>query len=112
MRTIRLLFILILFTLLPAGFAHGQAVMEKDHTWHMYIGTDEFISYDAFQVYTPGGNINLRINFLIDPENPYIQWAREEGPITFDIVITTRGFKVPSTITFFPNGRVKVNGHL
>jgi hypothetical protein len=44
--------------------------------------------------------------------DPLVLVAIEEGPITFDFFVTTGSIVVPCTVTVFPNGRLKVNGHL
>jgi hypothetical protein len=112
MKNLRIVLVLVLLSFIFPVPASSQAVVVKDHVWHLNTGYKTYDSYDAQGVYTPGGNINLRINFQMDMNDPLVLVAIEEGPITFDFFVTTGSIVVPCTVTVFPNGRLKVNGHL
>lgn len=112
MKSFRIVFAFLVLSLLFSLPASSQALVVRDHVWHLNTGFKTYDSYDAQGVYTPFGKINLRINFQLDSKDPLVQIALQEGPITFDFYVTTGGIAVPCTITVFPNGRLKVNGHL
>jgi hypothetical protein len=112
MKALKIVFALIFLSCLSAGTAKAQAILVKDHPWHLETGYGYYESYDAQGVYTPGGNINIRINFLLDLKDPLILIAKEEGPFSFEFFVTTQKIIVPCTVTVFPNGRVKINAHL
>jgi len=112
MKSFRIVFAIFVLCFVFSGPASSQALVVKDHVWHLDTGYKTYDSYDAQGVYTPFGNINIRINFQLDTKDPLVLIAIEEGPISFDFFITTGDIVVPCTITVFPNGRLKVNGHL
>jgi hypothetical protein len=112
MKTLKIVLVSVILSFLLAGTASAQAIVVKDHPWHLETGYGYYESFDAQGVYTPGGNINIRINFLLDLKDPLILIAREEGPFSFEFFVTTQKIIVPCTVTVFPNGRVKINAHL
>ncbi len=112
MKSFKFYFAIVVLSLIFSGPVSSQSLVVKDHVWHLDTGFKTYDSYDAHGVYTPFGNINLRINFQLDMRDPLVLIAVEEGPITFGLDITTGGIVVPCMVTVFPNGRLKVNGHL
>ena len=117
MKNLKIVFAFIALSFVFCSPVSSQALLVKDHVWHLNTGFKTYDSYDAQGVYTPIGNINIRINFQLDMDDELVLIAKQEGrPISFDYFVKTKvtgvEIVVPCTFTVFPNGRLKVNGHL
>lgn len=109
MKKFILLFALIVSGVILANTANAQAVVTKDRAWGYY----GYESYDSHEVITPDGKFNVRLNFQFDLDHPMIVQAIEAGEPVRGTVLTWSPFGIYflAQVTFYPNGRVKINGH-
>lgn len=108
MKTLKVLLVTLILGGIFATTANAQADVVKDQDWYYY----GYVSYDAHEVVTPDGTINLRVNFLFDLDHYRIVEAILYGNYSISSNAISDYGVIPCTITFYQNGRVKVNGHL
>jgi len=111
MKTKSFFLTLILICFIGISQINAQALVQKDDTWG-YMG---YVSFDAHEVITPDGTVNLRVNFQFDLTHPMILDAIANGPYQIDVPvyghIDDYYYSFIATATVYPNGRVKINGH-
>ncbi|MFZ5431264.1 MAG: hypothetical protein ACOZDD_13595 [Bacteroidota bacterium] len=107
MKTLKILVVTIFLACIAATSAYAQAEVVKDQNWY-YMG---YVSYDAQQVVTPDGTINLRVNFKFDLTHPYIVQAILYGTWSMNVWAHGDFGSLLGTMTFYRNGRVMFNGH-
>mgnify|MGYP003593512176 CR=1 FL=1 len=109
MKAIKFIFVTLFLCAFALTEVNAQAVVVKDQTWWAF---GYYESYDAQEVLTPDGTVNLRINFQFDLTDPMIVEAILNGPYSIEDFAWGDNGMIPIVVTFYPNGRVKVNGHL
>lgn len=107
MKALKLISAFFIFGCIFASTVHAQAVVVKDQTWKLF-GCE---SYDAHEVLTPNGTVNLRINFMLNLTNKYIFKAITHGVYSETIWAVGDNGTVECTGTYYPDGRVMVIGH-
>ena len=107
MKALKILFVFTVLSCFAVATADSEAVVVKDQTWYFW----GYESYDAHQVVAPDGTINLRVNWIFSLDDPMIVEAILNGAYTMDVWAFGDGFAILTQVTFFPNGRVKLNGH-
>lgn len=107
MKTIRILLVTLFLGCIAATSVNAQAQVVKDQDWY-YMG---YTSYDAQQVVTPDGTVNLRINWKFDMDDPMILQAIMYGNYTIQVWAWGDFGLLLGTVTVYKNGRVMFNGH-
>ena len=107
MKEIKLILALFIFSCIFAGTVDAQAVVVKDQPWFLFGQETDY----AHEVLTPSGRVNLKINFMLPPDNYWILIAKSIGPFSIEVTAERENVKVYGTGTFFPDGRVMVIGH-
>jgi hypothetical protein len=108
MKTLKVFLVTLFLSSMVATAVNAQAVIVKDQNWYYY----GYVSYDAHEVVTPDGTINLRINWQFNMDDPMILEAIMNGSYSIAVNAISDYGVVPGIATFFKNGRVKFNGHL
>lgn len=110
MKTLKSIFIILFLSLILVSMADAQAIVQKDQVYSLdFYGYYE--SFDSQQVVTPDGTINIRINFMLPLDHPYINMAILYGPISMYARVPTIYGTLVGILTFYPNGRVMFNAH-
>ena len=72
---------------------------------------NQYVSYDAHEVITPDGSVNVRGNFMCDLTESYIIKAIVSGEYEQEWDFLTQNIdgiwcQIHAIVTFYPNGRV------
>lgn len=107
MKSLKILLVTLFLSCVAATASHAQAVVEKDQNWHF----ENYVSYDSHQVVTPNGTINLRVNWKLELDHPYIAYAILNGTWSVEVNANGNFGTIVGTLTFYRTGRVMFSGH-
>lgn len=110
MKTLKSIFIILFLSLILVSMADAQALVQKDQVYSLdFFGYYE--SFDSHEVVTPDGTVNIRVNFMLPLDHPYIAYAALYGPVSIYAGVSTVYGTLVGILTFYPNGKVMFNAH-
>lgn len=115
MKVIKFIFVTLFLCAFALTEVNAQATVVKDDLgyWAIYAPSGYYYAYDSQEVLTPDGTLNLRINIQLPLDDEWVVEAILNGKYELEgWYANTMAGVIPVIITIYPNGRLKVEGHL
>jgi hypothetical protein len=112
MKSLRIVFIILIFSCFSTNLVEAQALVIKGQTWTLYTGFKSYETNSTHAVFTPKDNFNIVLSYQFDTDDPFVP---EKRSLTIDIIarIVFEGveYEIPGKLVITPNGHGTATFH-